>query len=221
MGEKITLTASDGVTIGAYKAVPVGRPRGGIVVIQEIFGINPHIQAVADGYAAEGYLAIAPALFDRLEPGIELGYTGADWDKAIDLMNRTDKEKALLDIEAAVVAASAGGKVGIVGFCFGGLMTFISAARVPGLSAAVAYYGGGIADVADLKPKVPLMLHFGERDEWIPPSAIDKIRAAQSQAQIYLYPTGHAFNRAGYPPYDEASATLAKSRTLGFFAETL
>jgi len=221
MGEKITLTASDGVTIGAYKVVPAGTPRGGIVVIQEIFGINPHIQAVADGYAAEGYLAIAPALFDRLEPGIELGYTGADWDKAIDLMNRTDKEKALLDIEAAVAAASAGGKVGIVGFCFGGLMTFISAARVPGLSAAVAYYGGGIADVADLKPKVPLMLHFGERDEWIPPSAIEKIRAAQPQAQIYLYPTGHAFNRAGHPPYDEASATLAKSRTLAFFADHL
>lgn len=221
MGEQITLTASDGVKIGAYKVVPSGTPRGGIVVVQEIFGVNPHIRKVADGYAAEGYLVIAPALFDRMEPDVELGYTGEDYNKAINFMNKIDKEKALLDIAAAVAAASSAGKVGIVGYCFGGLMSFTAAARVPGLAAAVAYYGGGIAQVADLQPKVPLLLHFGERDNLIPPADVAKIHAAHPNVPIYTYPAGHGFNCDARSSYDKPSADLALSRSLAFFSEHL
>ena len=219
MSETIKLTASDGVTIGAYKATPAGKPNGGIVVLQEIFGVNPHIRRVTDGFAAAGYLAIAPALFDRVRPGIEMGYAGEDMARGMELVGQLDRKATLLDIEAAIKAASEAGKVGIVGFCWGGSMTFAAAAELPGLSAAVAYYGGNIAKMLDLAPRVPLMLHFGELDAHIPMSDIEKIKAAVPGVPVYTYNAGHGFNCDARGSYDKPSAEAAMARTLEFFAE--
>ena len=219
MSETIKLTASDGVTIGAYKATPAGKPKAGIVVLQEIFGVNPHIRRVADGFAAAGYLAIAPGLFDRVRPGIEMGYTGEEVAKGMDFVGQLDRKATLLDIDAAIKAASEAGKVGIVGFCWGGSMTFAAAAELPGLSAAVAYYGGNIAKMLDLAPKVPLMLHFGELDTHIPMSDIEAIKAAVPGVPVYTYNAGHGFNCDARGSYDKPSAEAAMARTLEFFGK--
>jgi carboxymethylenebutenolidase len=167
MGKMIELTAADGHKLAAYRADPSGKPRGGVVVIQEIFGVNSHIKQVADGFAADGYLAIAPAMFDRAQRNVELGYTPEDIAKGREIRGKITNDMAVKDAEAAVKAAAAAGKVGIVGYCWGGLVTWLAAAKVSGLSAAVPYYGGGILDNADLQPKVPLMGHFGDKDaQW-------------------------------------------------------
>ncbi|HEX4765875.1 MAG TPA: dienelactone hydrolase family protein [Lichenihabitans sp.] len=221
MSEMIKLTPSDGVSIGAYKAVPAGTPRGGIVVLQEIFGVNSHIRRVTDGFAAEGYLAIAPALFDRVKPGVELGYTPDDIQAGMALVGQGDQAKTLLDIEAAIEAAREGGKVGIVGFCWGGSMAFAAAAKLDGLSAAVGYYGGNIAKMLDLKPKVPTILHFGELDAHIPKSDVDKIKAALPDVPVYTYKADHGFNCDARGSYDKASAAEAMGRTLDVFSKHL
>ena len=213
----IKLTASDGVTIDAYKADPVGKPRGGIVVVQEIFGVNPHIRRVADGFAAEGYVAIAPALFDRMKPGIELGYTPEDIGQAMTLLNGIDQKAALLDVQAAIKAAQEGGKVGVVGYCWGGTLAFAAAAELDGVSAAVGYYGGGIAKILDKSPKVPLMLHFGELDAHIPMSDIEAIKRALPAVPVYTYKADHGFNCDARGSYDKASAVAALEKTLAFF----
>ena len=221
MGEMIKLTTKDGATIGAYKAEPSGKARAGIVVLQEIFGVNSHIRKVADGFAAQGYLAIAPALFDRVAPGTELGYGPDDTKQAGEIRARLKLEDTLADIEAAIAAAAQAGVVGIVGYCWGGTLAYAAAAHLSGLAAAVAYYGSGIAGMVHETLKAPVEFHFGERDKSIPPENIEKIRAAHPDSALYIYPAGHGFNCDLRPSYDEQSASLAQSRTLKFFAHNL
>ena len=219
MSQTIKLTASDGATIDAYRADPVGKPRGGIVVLQEIFGVNPHIRRVADGFAAEGYLAIAPALFDRAKPGVELGYTPDDIPLGRDLVAQVGHERTMLDVAAAVKAAAEGGAVGVVGYCWGGSLAYAAACSLDGVAATVGYYGGTIAKSLDRRPRVPLMLHFGEHDDHIPMSDVATIRAALPEAPVYTYPAGHGFNCDARASYDKPSAAQALDRTLAFFAE--
>ncbi len=221
MGDFISLTSKDGFELSAYRALPGGKPRGGIVVVQEIFGVNRHIRSVADGFADEGYLAVAPALFDRVEKGVELGYGPQDRPKAMELVGKAKMDDALADIASAIEAAKEAGKVGLVGYCWGGTLAFAAACRLSGLAAVVGYYGGGIARMRHEQPKVPLTLHFGEKDEHITRADVDAIRAAHPDVPIYLYPAGHAFNCDERSSYDEQSAELARTRTLAFFADYL
>ena len=221
MGETIELICKDGVKISAYRARPDGKPKGGMVVLQEIFGVNHHIRAVADKYAAAGYLAIAPALFDRVEKGVELGYDMEDRPRAMDLRGRTKIDETLTDVAAAIEAAKAGGNVGVVGYCWGGTLAYAAAARLPGVTAAVGYYGGGIVGMAAERPRTPLMLHFGERDKHIPLSDVEKIRAAQPEVPVFVYAADHGFNCDERESYDAAAAAEAELRTMEFFAAEL
>lgn len=219
MGSMIKLTTSDGVTIDAYKAEPAGTPRGAIVVLQEIFGVNPHIRRVTDGYAEQGYVAIAPALFDRVKHGIELAYTPDEVQAGMAIQKETVPNDTLKDVESAIKEAGKSGKVGVVGYCWGGTMAFAAAGRLSGVAAAVGYYGGGIASMLDVEPKSPLMLHFGEKDDHIPASAIAAIKAAIPEVPVYTYDAGHGFNCDARGSYDKTSADLALSRTLPFFKQ--
>ena len=194
MGSLIELTAADGHKLAAYRADPAGKPRGAIVVIQEIFGVNSHVKSVADGYAADGYLAIAPALFDRAQRGFDVGYTPEDIAKGREVRAKVSNDMAMKDTEAAIKAVSNAGKVGIVGYCWGGLITWLAAAKLPGLAAAVPYYGGGILDNANLEPQVPLMGHFGERDAHIPVDGVRKLAQRHKKHQIFIYAADHGFN---------------------------
>ena len=223
MGKMIELTAADGHKLAAYRADPVGtnagKPRGAIVVIQEIFGVNSHVKSVADGYAADGYLAIAPALFDRAQRGFDVGYTPEDIAKGREVRAKVSNDMAMKDTEAAIKAVSNAGKVGIVGYCWGGLITWLAAAKLPGLSAAVPYYGGGILDNADLQPKVPLMGHFGERDAHIPVDGVRKLAQQHKKHQIFIYAADHGFNCDQRGSYDAPAAKQARERTLAFFRQ--
>jgi carboxymethylenebutenolidase len=213
----IELTAADGHHLAAYRAEPAGTPRGTVVVIQEIFGVNSHIRSVADGYAAEGYLAIAPAMFDRVMRGVELGYTSEDVAKGRDLRAKIALDPAMLDVAAAVKAGT--GKVGIVGFCWGGFVTWMAAAKVAGLACAVPYYGGGMLDHADVKATCPVMCHFGEKDQMIPAEGVRKLAAAHPDHQVFLYDADHGFNCDQRGSYDAPAAKLARERTLAFLAQ--
>ena len=220
MGNVTTLTSSDGHSFEAYEAAPDGSPKGTIVVVQEIFGVNAHIREVADGYARAGYRAMAPALFDRVEPKIELGYAGADMMQGIEIARgKLDVGDALLDIQATVRSASESGAVGLVGYCFGGLMAFLSACQVSGLACAVSYYGGGIAAQLEQSPNIPLQFHFAELDAHIPLSDVDLIRNAYPQCGLFTYDADHGFNCDHRASFDEAAADLARQRALEFFAE--
>jgi carboxymethylenebutenolidase len=221
MSQTIKLTAADGVTIDAYRADPPGKPKGGLVVLQEIFGVNAHIRRVADGFAAKGYLVIAPALFDRTKPGVELGYTPEDIPAGVALVGEVGHDKTMLDVAAAVKAASEGGKVGVVGYCWGGSLAYAAACSIDGVAAAVGYYGGNIAKSLASKPRVPLMLHFGEKDAHIPMSDVAAIKAALPQVPIYTYDADHGFNCDARGSYDKPSAAEALDRTLAFFAQHL
>lgn len=221
MGETIELTCKDGVKISAYRARPEGKPRGGMVVLQEIFGVNHHIRAVADKYAAAGYLTIAPALFDRVEKGVELGYDMADRPRAMELRGRTKIDETLADVAAAIEAAKAGGNVGVVGYCWGGALAYAASTRLPGVTAAVGYYGGGIVGMAAERPRTPLMLHFGDRDKHIPLSDVEKIRAAQPEVPVFVYAADHGFNCDERDSYDASAAAEAELRTMEFFAAEL
>jgi carboxymethylenebutenolidase len=217
MGKMIELTAADGHKLAAYRADPAGKPRGAIVVIQEIFGVNSHIKQVADGFAADGYVAIAPALFDRVQKNVDLGYTPEDIAKGREIRGKVTNDMAVKDAEAAVKAASTAGKVGIVGYCWGGLVTWLAAAKIPGLSAAVPYYGGGILDNAELKPKVPLMGHFGDKDQHIPVEGVKKLAEKHREHQIFIYSADHGFNCDHRGSYNAPAAKQARERTLEFF----
>lgn len=222
MGERIQVRAVDGFALGAYRATPAGQPKGGIVVIQEIFGVNDHIRQVADGYAAEGYVAIAPQVFDRVARDVELGYREADMGKGIEIaFQKLDHKLALLDVQAAVEAAAVHGRVGVVGYCFGGLLTWRAACDLQGVDAAVSYYGGGVAREADRQPQCPVQLHFGENDAHIPLSDVDQVRQAQPQAEVFIYPADHGFNCDQRASYHAESAALARKRALEFFAQHL
>ena len=217
MGKMIELTASDGHRLAAYRADPAGQPRGGIVVIQEIFGVNSHIKSVADGFAADGYLAIAPAMFDRAQKNVDLGYSPQDIEKGRDIRAKITTDMAMKDGEAAVKAAAAAGKVGIVGYCWGGFVAWMASAKVPGLACAVPYYGGGILDNADLQPKVPLMGHFGDKDAHIPVEGVKQLAEKHKRHQIFIYAADHGFNCDQRGSYNAPAAKQARSRTLEFF----
>ena len=222
MSDSVTLRAADGHSFNVYVARPATEPIAGLVVVQEIFGVNAHVRSVADGFAADGYLAIAPAIFDRGERGFDVGYEPETMARGRDLAGKIDREAMLLDIAAAVAAAKAGGKVGIVGYCLGGTLAWVAAAKIDGLSAAVGYYGGGVPGLGELKPQAPVMLHFGERDAHIPLDGVRAFAAAHPDTPVFTYPSGgHAFNRYGNAAYDAPSATLARQRTMAFFAANL
>lgn len=212
----LQLRAKDGHSLSAYMSTPDGKPRGGVVVIQEVFGLNSHIRRVTEQYAGLGYLAVAPALFDRIRRDVELPYT--DVQAGIDLMMKTTSEGVLADVNAALDAVAHAGRTGMVGYCWGGKVTYLSACRV-NLGAAVAYYGGGIAQLLDEIPQCPIMLHFGERDVWIPASDVEKIRAAVPNGIFHIYPANHGFNCTDRADYDAASARLAFERSSEFFRE--
>lgn len=222
MGEKTQIRSEDGFALGAYAATPAGEAKGAVVVIQEIFGVNAHIRSVVDGYAAAGYYAVAPQIFDRVERDIELGYEEADMNAGIEIaFQKLDRDLALKDIQAAIEQASVHGKVGVVGYCFGGLLTWLSACELDGVSAASSYYGGGVAGELDRTPRCPVMMHFGELDAHIPMSDVDKVRAAQPDVDVFVYPADHGFNCDHRGSYDQAAAELALSRTLEHFGRHL
>lgn len=222
MGQTITLTASDGHKLGAYRADPAATPKGGIVVIQEIFGVNHHIRAVTDRFAQAGYAAIAPAIFDRQQRDFQCGYTPEEIAEARKFLGNPDFDAALRDIQAAIDALQPAGAVGVVGFCYGGTLAFLSATRLSGIRAAIPYYGGFIARFADEKPKVPTLMHFGEKDAGIPLSDVDAIKAKRPDCEIHVYENAqHGFHCDERPSYDKDSADLAWSRTLDFFARHL
>ena len=222
MSQSIDLDAKDGHRFPAYVAEPAGQPRGAIVVLQEIFGVNSHIRSVADGYAAAGYLAVAPATFHRVKPGVELGYTGDDMQAGSALKAAVEALPApgvLQDVQAAVDYAARAGKVGIVGFCWGGLLTWRAAASVSGLAAAVPYYGGGMTtpEESARQPKVPVLAHFGERDHWIPVDTVEGFKVAHPEVEVHVYAADHGFNCDQRGSHDAEAAKLARERTLAFF----
>ncbi|GAA4334329.1 dienelactone hydrolase family protein [Pigmentiphaga soli] len=219
MGTQIELTAADGTRLAAYRADPQGKPRGGVVIVQEIFGLNSHIRSVADRYAKEGYLAVAPAMFDRVQPGVELGYNPDDVARGREIMQKIDFDSALKDVAAAVAVAAEGGKVAVIGYCWGGTVAWIAASQLDGIAAAVPYYGGGIAARADAKLKVPVQGHFGEQDKSIPMADVEKIRAAHPESEIYVYDAGHGFNCDQRAAFDPAASSVATQRTLEFLAK--
>ena len=221
MGETITLSAADGHRPGAYRATPAGSARGGLVVIQEIFGVNDHIRAVCDGFAADGYVALAPALFDRIEPGIALAYDGAGIARGRELRAELGWDGPLRDVAAASNALAGIGKLGVVGYCWGGSVAWLAATRLAGLACAVGYYGGQIIEFKDETPRVPVMLHFGEHDAGIPLSDVEAIAAAHPEVIIHRYPAGHGFNCEKRADYHAESARIARERTLAFLARHL
>jgi len=210
------LTAADGFKLAAYRADPAGKARGALVVAQEIFGVNSHMKSVCDGFAADGYVAIAPALFDRYERGVDIGYTPADIAKGRELKGKTTIDAALRDVAAARDAVSSSGKVGVVGYCWGGYVAWMTASRLPGFACAIPYYGGGMLEASGEQPKCPLIAHFGERDANIPVAGVRELAAAHPEAQVYIYAADHGFNCDQRGSYDAAAAKLARERTLAF-----
>jgi carboxymethylenebutenolidase len=222
MGDWIRCEADDGHVLDAWRATPGGPPRGGVVVIQEIFGVNAHIREVAEGFAAEGFVAVAPALFDRVERGVELDYDEAGIARGADLArNRLDHERTLADVAAAVPAAAEGGTVGVVGYCFGGLLAWLAACRLDGVAAASSYYGGGVARFASLQPRCPVILHFGARDAHIPPEDVEAVRSAHPECPVHVYDADHGFACDHRGSFDAAAEALARQRTLALFGEHL
>ena len=219
MGEHTTLMARDGHEFQAYLAAPAAKARGAVVVLQEIFGVNSHIRAVTDGFAAAGYTAIAPAFFDRIRRGIELGYSPPDIQEGRGYMQQLKLEDTVRDMGAAIAVVRNSGRIGTVGFCWGGAMSYVAACELP-IACAVVYYGNA-SRFADRQPKCPVLYHFGTQDSSIPLSDVDKIKAADPQGEFHLYEAGHGFNCDQRPSYDAASAALAKQRTLDFLGARL
>lgn len=226
MGTFIDLKAADGFTFPAYVAQPAGPAKGAVVVLQEIFGVNSHIRQVADGYAAAGYLAVAPSTFHRVKPNVEMGYTEADMNAGFALKTAVEALPApgvLQDIQAAIRHGAQAGKVGIVGYCWGGLLSWRSACTLEGLSAAVTYYGGGMTtpDESARHPKVPVLSHFGDQDHWIPLDSVEAFRKSHPEVEVHVYHANHGFNCDQRGSHDAPSAQLARERSLAFFAKHL
>ncbi|HAO39468.1 MAG TPA: dienelactone hydrolase family protein [Afipia sp.] len=222
MGQTITLTASDGFKLGAYRADPAGAPKGAIVVIQEIFGVNSHIRNICDRLANEGYGAIAPAIFDRIEPDFQSGYSPDEVAVARKFVASPDWPAMLRDTQAAIDAVKDIGPVGIIGFCLGGSIAYAAATKLSGLSAAVGYYGGAVVRFADDKPTVLTQLHFGEKDTGIPLSDVEIIKAKRPEVEVLVYPGAqHGFGCDERASYDKPSSDLAWQRSLAFFSKNL
>ncbi|HEX5658461.1 MAG TPA: dienelactone hydrolase family protein [Polyangiales bacterium] len=229
--EQLELHASDGGQISAYHVRPPASVRGRLVVVQEIFGVNAHIRRVADRFAEAGYEVIAPALFDRVERGVELDYDQAGIERGRTFIPKLGFDTPLLDIQAAIeklggvdargLSGREQAKVGVVGYCWGGSLAFLSATRLTGVSAAVGYYAGQIAKFASEVPRAPTLLHFGEQDKGIPLSDVEAVRKARPDVEIELYPAQHGFNCDARGSFDAASAERALSRTLAFFERHL
>jgi carboxymethylenebutenolidase len=220
MGEQRQLRAVDGFTLGAYEAQPAGAPKGGVLVIQEIFGVNAHIREVCDGYADAGYVALAPQIFDRVERDVELGYDEAGMTEGIGIARgKLDIQLTLADLQAGIEDLSRHGKVGAVGYCFGGLLTWLASCELDGLACASAYYGGGIVGEIERTPRCPVIMHFGKLDAHIPMSDVEKIDAAQPDVPVYVYDADHGFNCDHRDSYDAEAAAEARERTLAFFAQ--
>lgn len=216
----VKVTAKDGHVFSAYCVKPQGAPRGGLIVIQEFFGVNGHIRRVCDQYAADGYLALSPAIFDRVERDVELGYDEAGMNKGRELRAKLDLAKCMVDIQAAIDAAASAGKVAALGYCWGGSLAYIASARLTGLAGAIGYYGAQIAAHASETPRVPVMLHYAEKDEYLPQSDVEKVRTAQPSVVIYQYPgTEHGFNCDDRRFYEPKSAAIARERTLSFLGK--
>lgn len=219
---QIDLTAADGHRMSAWRVQPGGDVKGGLVVIQEIFGVNDHIRSVVARFAGHGYDAIAPALFDRVQPGIELGYESDDVQRGRELRGKVADEDALSDIQAAIDRLKADGrKVAVVGYCWGGSLAWAAATRLAGIKAAISYYGGQVPDMADEQPKVPVMLHFGETDASIPLEKVESFRQKHSDLPLYIYPAGHGFNCEQRASYHADSAHEALDRTLAFLSDNV
>jgi carboxymethylenebutenolidase len=228
MGTMIELKATDGTVVPAYEARPAGTPKGAVVVIQEIFGVNSHIRNVADGYAVEGYVAVAPAAFHRVKPGVELGYSDADMGEGFGYKTAVEALPApgvMQDIQAAIdhAAKASGGKVGIVGYCWGGLLTWRAACTLTGLSAAVPYYGGGVTTPEETarQSQVPVLAHFAEEDKWIPLDTVEAFKKAHPEVEVHTYAAHHGFNCDQRGAWHAPSAQLARERTLAYFVKHL
>lgn len=217
MGDIIQLAAADGHKFDVYRARPEGRPRGALLVIQEIFGVNSHMRGVADGFAADGYFVLAPALFDRAQRGFEVGYSPEDIQKGRDVRAKVTWEAAVADMKATVDALKEHGKVGAVGYCWGGSLAWLAATRIDGLTASVGYYGGQVAAFKDEQPRCPVMLHFGDADKSIPLSDVEAVRAAHPEVAVHVYAAGHGFNCEQRGDYSAENAAVARDRTLKFF----
>jgi carboxymethylenebutenolidase len=222
VGHPIKLTASDGFQLGGYRADPATAPKAALVVIQEIFGVNHHIRNICDRFASAGYVAVAPAIFDRIERDFQSGYSPDEVAVARKFVANPDWTAMLRDVQAAIDSVKSVGPIGIVGFCLGGSVAYAAATKLTGLSAAVGYYGGAIVRFADDNPGVPMMLHFGEKDAGIPVSDVETIRAKQPDLEVHVYPGAqHGFSCDERASYDKASADIAWQRTLAFFAKHL
>src|SRR6266404_2234881 len=218
MGKSFSLTATDAHRLGAYRADPDGKPRGGVVVVQEIFGVNHHIRSVCDRFAGLGYAAVAPALFDRFVRDFESGYSPEEVANARTYLSSIDWPALVRDTEAAVKALRPVGPIAVVGFCMGGSIAFLAATQIDGLAASVCFYGGQIAKFADDKPRCPVQMHFGEKDDHIPMKDVEAIRAKRPDCEVRVYPAGHGFYCDERPSFHAESAAIAWGRTLAFLA---
>jgi carboxymethylenebutenolidase len=222
MNEWVKLKAADKFELSAYVARPQDSPIGGLVVLQEAFGVNAHIRSVADGFAHDGFLVVAPALFDRQQKNVELGYEGEDLKSGIAMAMKIDIKKALADIAAALEYAHAEShkKVQVIGYCLGGLLAWLTASHHE-VESAVGYYAGRIGNYADVNICAPVMLHFGRLDTHIPEPEVAKVQAAHPDVELYWYEAGHAFNNDLRPSYQPEAARLARSRSLDFLKRHL
>jgi carboxymethylenebutenolidase len=218
MGEQVRLTAEDGHVLGAYRATPAGAPYGGVVIIQEVFGLTPHVRGVADRYAAEGFTAVAPAMFDRVEPGLVLDYS--ELERGLATMRRLEWPDTLADVQAAIDSLGVESPA-VVGFCWGGTVAHVAASELP-LAAAVSYYGSGIARLLDKRPKCPVLYHFGGRDRSIPPDSIELIRETNAAGIYHVYPqAGHGFDSQGRESFSPDDSARAFQRSIEFLREHL
>jgi len=224
MGQALHLTSSDGHTFDAYETIPTGKTIGDLVLVQEIFGVNTHIQATADLYASLGYRVVAVPTMDRVQKKVHLGYTPEDMQAGSALKAAVEalpNHPVMLDLQAAIDHLKPFGKVGIFGFCYGGLLTWRSACQLSGLSAAVPYYGGGVQNESNLIPKCPVMAHFAEEDSYIPLDTVEALKKARPEIEVHIYPGHHGFNCDHRASYFGQSAQVARTRTLDFFQKHL
>jgi carboxymethylenebutenolidase len=219
MGNMIRLKAKDGHELDAYVAEPKGKAKSGLVVVQEIFGVTNHIKRVADQFASYGYKVVAPAMFDRVERNVTLGYS--EIEKGREYMRQLTWPNTVADVQAAVNEARGAGNVAVVGYCWGGTVAHVVASELD-IDAAVSYYGGGVAKMLDKKPQCPIVYHFGDRDASIPLPDIEKIKQANPQSPVHVYAgAGHGFNCDERSSYSAKDASLAFERSIEFLNEQL